>query len=1116
MRSPWVLALAALVAIGCGDETMIQPQADSGADTGAADTGGADTGRDVPADSRTDTGVDVPADTAQVEDTGAMDTGVGDTGGAMDTGAADTGGGMDTGVADVRTDAPADTAADTTPPADVPSACTPTVPVGTAITLPSGGMPMAAGTTVGGMNRVAMASCQSSAIGPEAYHVLDVTARTGVLLNTNGSLSTFDTVLHVRRGCDPTMMEVACDDDAGDSNFSFIRTALDPGRYLVVVDGYGTSSTSTSLSGAYMLQARSFTLAGNAECATPQALTIGTPRMDQSTSGGYRASTACRTSDTGSQVFYSVAVPPGMSVNVTATPTGTPMWQPVVRVLDSCAATTCVTDARTTTAGTPTSVVFANTGAATRTFVVSVGTSNVTDVGTFNIAATAMAIMPGDVCETPRSITPGTALMGQDTARSTVRSAACLTSEGGQIFYALNVPAGQRATITATRTGATGTVRLRALDSCAATTCVTNASSSTAATISVANVGTAARDFVITGASTSTSTSVTYDLTATLTPLPDNAACERPATLTTATAITGVNTAEGVVVNTACTTGEGPQRFYTVAVPPGQRVTIRATRTSTSGTARVRVLESCTATTCLYNGVSSSTEALGYFANTGATMRNVLFSVAATSSSTPVTVTLSASLSPVAANADCATPAELTTTPVTGQDTATGGNPSNACATTEGGFQRWYRVSVPSRQRATISALRTSTTGTVRLRLVESCTATSCLQTASGSTGATVTAYNTAASPATALISLSSTSAATPITATLLATFEPIAANAACATPATLAPGATVMGDLNQGGAPGTYCRTGDSGPQLYYTVRVPAGQIGLVTMTPTGAFTPVLRVLQNCAATTCLTSAAGSSGMPLEIGVDNAAGTGPTDFVVSASSTSTPGTFTLAVRFVPAPYTQSTIAPMCDTFGALGAALPSTATSGAWGDDVRSEITALPTGFAFRFFGDVITHYSVTSNGFAQLWTSATGTPSTSLSNTNIPSTSTPNNFVAAFWDDLDISTASGVTSGIHVATLGAAPNRRFVIEWRDWAHNSEQANIRNTFQIKLFETTGVIEYHYCTLGATGEPLAFGDSATVGLENATGTLGRQSSINTEDSISTMRALRYTPAPAAP
>lgn len=201
----------------------------------------------------------------------------------------------------------------------------------------------------------------------------------------------------------------------------------------------------------------------------------------------------------------------------------------------------------------------------------------------------------------------------------------------------------------------------------------------------------------------------------------------------------------------------------------------------------------------------------------------------------------------------------------------------------------------------------------------------------------------------------------------------------------------------------------------------------------------------------------------------------------------------------VPLPYVETTTPAMCDDLSTVGTPVP-----GVTGDDAASAIIALP--FAYSYMGAAVDGYSVTTNGFMQVWTGATGTPSTAYSNAAIPTAATPNNYIAPFWDDMRI-TAPAVA---RTAVFGTAPNRYFVVEWNDIALFSVSGSVMR-FQAKLFETTNVIEFHYCTLTPTTNVLTSGSSATVGLEDSTGAIGVQHSYNTAASVDTTNAIRFTP-----
>ena len=65
-------------------------------------------------------------------------------------------------------------------------------------------------------------------------------------------------------------------------------------------------------------------------------------------------------------------------------------------------------------------------------------------------------------------------------------------------------------------------------------------------------------------------------------------------------------------------------------------------------------------------------------------------------------------------------------------------------------------------------------------------------------------------------------------------------------------------------------------------------------------------------------------------------------------------------------------------------------------------------------------------------------------------------------------------------VATVGTAPNRRFVAQWANTRNLG--GNLIMDFEIVLHEGTNLIDLMYRTMDTT--------SRTVGMENQTGTMG--------------------------
>ena len=147
-------------------------------------------------------------------------------------------------------------------------------------------------------------------------------------------------------------------------------------------------------------------------------------------------------------------------------------------------------------------------------------------------------------------------------------------------------------------------------------------------------------------------------------------------------------------------------------------------------------------------------------------------------------------------------------------------------------------------------------------------------------------------------------------------------------------------------------------------------------------------------------------------------------------------------------------------------------------GDDKKF---AIPIGFDFRFYGATYTTAYVDTNG---LITFATTSAHTAL-NSVLPSTISPNNLIAAFWDDLDVQSADRLLYHL----TGTAPARKLVVQW-DGVQEFGDAGASHTFQVVLDEATGNVTVQY--LSMSGDL----DSATVGMENSDGTTGLTTAFN--------------------
>ncbi len=145
--------------------------------------------------------------------------------------------------------------------------------------------------------------------------------------------------------------------------------------------------------------------------------------------------------------------------------------------------------------------------------------------------------------------------------------------------------------------------------------------------------------------------------------------------------------------------------------------------------------------------------------------------------------------------------------------------------------------------------------------------------------------------------------------------------------------------------------------------------------------------------------------------------------------------------------------------------------------DDCRQR--NIPVPFNFVFCGVPYNNISMCSNGWVSLANNGATTFTPSAANVNSPG------WLMPFWADHEGSRpACGTTSFAYYTTQGTAPNRVFIMEWRDfnaWNWAGVCACCLSNFQLKLYETSGVIDFCYGTSTMNG--LIDG---TIGIANST------------------------------
>lgn len=175
--------------------------------------------------------------------------------------------------------------------------------------------------------------------------------------------------------------------------------------------------------------------------------------------------------------------------------------------------------------------------------------------------------------------------------------------------------------------------------------------------------------------------------------------------------------------------------------------------------------------------------------------------------------------------------------------------------------------------------------------------------------------------------------------------------------------------------------------------------------------------------------------------------------------------------------------------------------------DDGAAAIT-MP--FAFSFYGSSSSDLCVGNNG--GLYFNVASCSSFPYNNQALPTTSLSDPSILPYWDDM---LANGT---IYYDTVGAAPNRQFVVDYKDKFSYGDSGDPTGqtgaTFEAILNEADGSIDFEYqtTTFGGVASNYDNGVSATVGLQS-TSTFANQYSYNTA-SLSDGLAIHWTPITA--
>ena len=180
-----------------------------------------------------------------------------------------------------------------------------------------------------------------------------------------------------------------------------------------------------------------------------------------------------------------------------------------------------------------------------------------------------------------------------------------------------------------------------------------------------------------------------------------------------------------------------------------------------------------------------------------------------------------------------------------------------------------------------------------------------------------------------------------------------------------------------------------------------------------------------------------------------------------------------------------------------------------------------LPIGFDFWYNGKRCTTLSASTNGWLAPGGVITGTGFTN----NLTNGGSPRPVIAGLWDDLSLQTTANLT----YLTTGTVGSRVFTIQYLNTKWNYTAGGTTISFQIKLYESTGKIEYIYrpesgnvktgkasiglsATLTGSGNFLSLNGTGTAPVVSST-----TETININNKPATGQTYSFTaPLPATP
>jgi hypothetical protein len=617
------------------------------------------------------------------------------------------------------------------PPSDADAAPSCSLPIAGTLTLPTSTVM----GTLRGPSRNTTTSCTTDqgTQGPDAFYLLNVAERTGVILRTE---ATTNTVLAIRRVCDDPVTEVACNNDGPSPPNAQLRTILDPGSYYVLVDVYAFG-----IGGDYKLTLETFAAPSNGTCASATLVADGTKVQGDLINAAVPAgSITCQSTPpfpTG-LLYYKATIPPGKRL-VASAQTGMG-GSFIVESLDSCTSSMCRSGGFGQVADT-------NDGATARDVILTVGSGNpplppgpVPPGPAFNTSfeldVSIQPLAANATCAAAKPVTAGMMVTGDTNYGGADFMNMCMggaappgINVSGPLWYSVAVPAGQVLRVNVA-TVDIFTPFVGAVDACGnGATCLTSNNGfpmgpGPGSVIRYANGGAGTKNVLFYIGHPPFSQAGRFSFTVSIDPLASNGSCSTPTALTDGVPVQG-DTTIGSTGSSACFGSSPGLLYYSMTVPAGKTLAV-GLKPSSSSDMNVAIADSCNATSCLGTPVYG-TVPTSIFTNTSASPRPVIIVVSAGFSGGG-SFSITASLRDPPTNMTCGSATPVTNgTSLTFQDATVGtDNLSSRCLPSDTGGVLYYSATIGAGQ--TLKATATSTGKWLpSLRLLASCGASTCL-----------------------------------------------------------------------------------------------------------------------------------------------------------------------------------------------------------------------------------------------------------------------------------------------------------------------------------------------------------------------------------------------------